>query len=170
MSTSNHAPTRSPKGTRPVSRKFYESLCSLIRSAAIFSDDVFVEHFIHSIDDYIDHGVIISDFTDTEYVMFTLLQPQIDKALERSRRAREAAARRRETREQNEPQEQPCQSPTSSTTAPTPTAHEQKRAIRREAAKARRLQKHQERLTRRTTAQHRSQITTTTMPAVRSIL
>lgn len=154
MSTSNHAPTRRPKWSRPVSRKFYESLCSLIRSAAIFSDDVFVEHFIHSIDDYIDHGVIISDFTDTEHVMFTILQPQIDKALERSRRARETAARRHETREQNKPQEQPCQSHTPSTTAPAPTAHEQKRAIRREAAKDRRLQKHQERLARRAEITH----------------
>ena len=150
MERSNVAPPRRRvKWTRPVSRKFYESLCSLIRSASEFSDDVDVDFFIHHcIDVYIDHGKVIADLSDTETVMFTLLQPQIDKALERSRRARAAALRRREAKEQSGAEESAMAVGTSN-----PMSRELKRAERREAAMARRLQKHQKRLARRASRQ-----------------
>ena len=146
MERSDVAPARRRgKWSRPVSRKFYESLCSLIRSAAEFSDDVDVDFFIHHcIDVYIDHGTVIADLSDTETVMFTLLQPQIDKALDRSRRARAAALRRREAKEQSG-----AEKPVMPVEVFNPMSRELKRAERREAARARRLQKHQERLARR---------------------
>ena len=132
-----------------MSRKFYESLCSLIRSASEFSNDVDVDFFIHHcIDVYIDHGKVIADLSDTETVMFTLLQPRIDKALERSRRARAAALRRREAKTQNGAEESAMTVGTSNL-----MSHELKRAERREASRARRLQKHQERLARRASRQ-----------------
>ncbi len=150
MERSNVAPARRRgKWSRPVSRKFYESLCSLIRSASEFSNDVDVDFFIHHcIDVYIDHGKVIADLSGTETVMFTLLQPRIDKALERSRRARAAALRRREAKTQNGAEESAMTVGTSNL-----MSHELKRAERREASRARRLQKHQERLARRASRQ-----------------
>lgn len=77
-----------------MSRKFYESACRQIHVVSTISGDIDEGHLIKCLDEYIDRGRVEAEFTDVEQVVFTLLQPQIDKALERSRRARVAAARR----------------------------------------------------------------------------
>ena len=41
--------------------------------------DIGVQHLIKCLDEYIDRGSVKSDFTEVEDVVFTLLQPQIDK-------------------------------------------------------------------------------------------
>ena len=155
-----------PKWERAVSRRFYEAVCRQIREVSALSNDIGVQHLIKCLDEYIDRGSVKSDFTEVEDVVFTLLQPQIDKALERSRRARAAAARRREARMQSEalaeekeieelkvadeenPMPSVAENP-SEAEAVTTLSREAKRARRREVAKERRIEKHRKRLARR---------------------
>ena len=149
METTKARLGRRAKWARPVSRKFYESLRGLIRRAATLSDDVREDYFIRCIDDYIDSHTVATDLSSTERVVFALLQPQIDKAMERSRRARGAARHRRvavESSQEASRQEQTLQTQPS---ADSRTICEEKRALRREAARQRRIAKHRKRLARR---------------------
>ncbi|GEM_PF-1809164 len=84
---------------RVVSRKFYASVCKQIHVVSALSDDIRVEHLLRCLDEYIDKGSVDSDFTDIETVVFTLLQPLIDKAVECSRRARQRAALRKKSKQ-----------------------------------------------------------------------
>lgn len=148
METTKAISGRRAKWGRPVSRKFYESLRGLIRRAATLSDEVREGYFIRCIDDYIDSHTVATDLSSTERVVFALLQPQIDKAMERSRRARAAARHRRVAVES---QDASRQEPTLQTqpSADARTICEEKRALRREAARQRRIAKHRKRLARR---------------------
>lgn len=149
METTKAKSGRRAKWVRPVSRKFYESLRGLICRAATLSDDVREDYFIRCIDDYIDSHTVATDLSSTERVVFALLQPQIDKAMERSRRARAAARHRRvavESSQEASRQEQTLQTQPS---ADSRTICEEKRALRREAARQRRIAKHRKRLARR---------------------
>ena len=90
------ASRRKAKWTRPVSQKFYQSICRQVHEVSLLSEDITESNVMQCIDDYIDKGNADVEFTDAETVVFTLLQPLIDKAMTRSMRARAAAARRRE--------------------------------------------------------------------------
>ena len=90
------ASRRKAKWTRLVSQKFYQSICRQVHEVSLLSEDITESNVMQCIDDYIDKGNADVEFTDAETVVFTLLQPLIDKAMTRSMRARAAAARRRE--------------------------------------------------------------------------
>ena len=90
------ATRRKAKWTRLVSQKFYQSICRQVHEVSLLSEDITESNVMQCIDDYIDKGSADVEFTDAETVVFTLLQPLIDKAMTRSMRARAAAARRRE--------------------------------------------------------------------------
>ena len=93
---SKTASRRKAKWTRPVSQKFYQSICRQVHEVSLLSEDITESNVMQCIDDYINKGSADVEFTDAETVVFTLLQPLIDKAIARSMRARAAAARRRE--------------------------------------------------------------------------
>ena len=161
------ATRRKAKWTRPVSQKFYQSICRQVHEVSLLSEDITESNVMQCIDDYIDKGSADVEFTDAETVVFTLLQPLIDKAMTRSMRARAAAARRRELTKTGisatpDPAEtihpSPATAAESSAAAvpaaaalpPSPqTPRDEKRAKRREAALIRRLDKRRKRLARR---------------------
>lgn len=181
---SKMAATRLNKGwNRAVSRKFYASVCKQIHAVSALSDDIRVEHLLRCLDEYIDKGSVDSDFTDIETVVFTLLQPLIDKAVERSRRARQRAALRKKSKQgvsadipsvavddictdsadsqsdtytAGDAAEEVCglasyvrDEPASNVASNQPLSREEKRDMRREAARKRRIEKHEKRLRRR---------------------
>ena len=146
---------------RAVSKKFYDFIHYQICLAKEVSDDeeVRVEVMMDRFDEYIDKGTVKVDFNNTEYVVFSMLQPYIDQAVDRSRRAREAAVRRRAARQAAIAQECDEASDTPITTdthadknqqlQSAPLSREEKRAIRREEARQRRQQRHDKRLQNR---------------------
>ena len=154
------------KWDKKVSRKFYGYLCRQIEIASSLCEEIREDAVRVCVDFYIDSGLVICKINVAERMVFTLLQPQIDKALERSRRARAAAARRREARVQSEalaegneieelkvadeesPMPSVAENP-SEAEAVTTLSREAKRARRREVAKERRIEKHRKRLARR---------------------
>ena len=107
------ATRRKAKWTRPVSQKFYQSICRQVHEVSLLSEDITESNVMQCIDDYIDKGSADVEFTDAETVVFTLLQPLIDKAMTRSMRDRAAAARRREL----------AKTATSATPGPTEAIH-----------------------------------------------
>ena len=161
------ASRRKAKWTRLVSQKFYQSICRQVHEVSLLSEDITESNVMQCIDDYIDKGSADVEFTDAETVVFTLLQPLINKAMTRSMRARAAAARRRELTKTGisatpDPAEtihpSPATAAESSAAAvpaaaalpPSPqTPRDEKRAKRREAALIRRLDKRRKRLARR---------------------
>lgn len=91
---------RKSKGwNRAVSRKFYDYIAERVRSVASLSNRIREQYMMCAIDDYIANGTVWGGFSDMETVVFTLVQPLIDKAMYRSRRARECAARRKQQRQ-----------------------------------------------------------------------
>ena len=161
------------KWDKRVSRKFYDYLCRQIEIAASLSGEIREDVLLECVDFYIGSGNVICNINVAERVVFTLLQPQIGKAWERSLRARMAAMRRREAKKAaaeeksgimagSEPDaDVGVESPVTPDAA-TETASDaeqtatqaaisrgEKRARRREAAQARRLLKHRKRLERR---------------------
>jgi hypothetical protein len=153
MTTTARSSKRKEKWDRPVSKKFYDHIISQIRTAASLSDDINADNVIRCLEEYLTHRTATADFTETETVVFTLLQPLIDQAMRRSDRARQVAARRRASRQSTEgntiqpPSEAP-ESDTQSTALPQIT-RESKRALRRQATLQHRQQKHLKRLHRR---------------------
>ncbi len=160
---------RKAKWTRPVSRKFYQSICRQIHEVSLLSEDITESNVMQCVDDYIDNGSADVEFTDAETVVFILLQPLIDKAIARSLRARAAAARRCQNKVQPDTAATPAPTDTAksiATTASVVTAEatatqsamnarrEEKRAKRRENAQIRRLEKHRKRLARRQKERH----------------
>lgn len=150
------ASRRKAKWTRLVSRKFYQSICRQVHDVSLLSEDITESNVMQCIDDYIDTGNAHVKFTDAETVVFTLLQPLIDKAMTRSMRARAAAARRRQANEAKSSTDTSDTAKTAATTveitATQSTANatrEEKRAKRRETALIRRQEKRRKRLARR---------------------
>lgn len=94
--TTNQTKQSKAGWTRRVSRKFYQSICKQVHEVSQLTDDITESDVMQCFDDYIDTGRADANFTDMETVVFTLLQPLIDKAMARSMRARAAAACRRE--------------------------------------------------------------------------
>ncbi len=169
--------TRITKGGRKwdkrVSRKFYGYLCRQIEIAASLCEEIREDVLLECVDFYIGSGNVICKINVAERVVFTLLQPQIDKAWERSLRARMAAMRRREAKKAAAEEESgmtagsetnaddgaeslvtpdaatETASDAEQTATQTATLRDDKRARRREAAMARRFIKHQKRLARR---------------------
>lgn len=154
MTTTARSSKRKEKWDRPVSKKFYDNIISQIRTAASLSSDINADNVIRCLEDYLTHRTAAADFTETETIVFTLLQPLIDQAMRRSDRARQAAAHRRVTRQSTEdnpiqPPSESLESDIQSTPSPQPTT-ESKRALRRQATLQRRRQKHLKRLLSRT--------------------
>lgn len=85
-----------------VSRKFYAQICQQVSLVEGLSKDIDADKLMRCLDDYIAAGNIPSDLSDIERVIFVMLQPQIDRAVMRSRLARERAARRREAQREGE--------------------------------------------------------------------
>ncbi len=154
MTTTVRNTKRKEKWNRPVSKKFYDHIISQIHTAASLSSDINADNVIRCLEEYLTHRTATADFTETETVVFTLLQPLIDQAMRRSDRARQVAARRRASRQSTEgntiqpPSESP-ESDTQSTTLPQ-TTREAIRALRRQATLQHRQQKHLKRLRSRT--------------------
>lgn len=139
------------KWNRAVSRKFYDSICAQIRRATSVTDEIDVKKMIEAFDEYIDKGEVSLCFSDVEHVAFVMLQPYIDKAIARSRCARQAAARRRAAK--TAAQQQECVVAVNAETAESNVADAAESlhpdSKRREAAQARRLDKHRKRIERR---------------------
>lgn len=161
MTTTARSSKRKEKWDRPVSKKFYDHIISQIRTTASLSSDINADNVIRCLEEYLTHRTATADFTETESVVFTLLQPLIDQAMRRSDRARQVAARRRASRQSTEgntiqpPSEAP-ESDTQSAASQQPT-RESKRALRRQTTLFRRQQKHLKRIRNR----NRSALNTT---------
>ncbi len=150
MTTKSNHSVRKEKWNRPVSRKFYEAIIKQIHTVASLSDDINADNVIRCLDDYLTNRTATADFTETEPVVFTLLQPLIDQAMRRSERARQAAARRRQCCKPGETNQATSLSAEFIVTdMPRPSTREEKRIMRREATLLRRQQKHLKRLRNR---------------------
>lgn len=128
--------------TRPVSRKFYQYIRQQIMATVAVSPDLNQCYLLDLFDYYLEHGKLRDDTYNIARIIFSLITPQIDKAIVRSRRAREAAMRRRKAHQHTESPEP---------TQPTEAAQSQseKRIQRRQEAIERRRLKHRKRLARR---------------------
>lgn len=142
MTTSSITLRRKSTWTRPVSRKFYQYIRQQIMATVAVSPDLDQSYLLDLFDYYLEHGRLRDDTYNIARIIFSLITPQIDKAIVRSRRAREAAMRRREVQQHTESHE-----PTQSTEA-APSQSEKRIQRRQEAIERRRL-KHQKRLERR---------------------
>lgn len=91
---------RREKWNRPVSQKFYRYLCDVVKSVTYASKAVDTERMMRYVDIYLYGGDVSNVLNDMEKVVFAILKPQLDEAMERSRRARMAASRRREAKKQ----------------------------------------------------------------------
>lgn len=142
MTTPSITLRRKSTWTRPVSRKFYQYIRQQIMATVAVSPDLDQSYLLDLFDYYLEHGKLRDDTYNIARIIFSLITPQIDKAIVRSRRAREAAMRRREVQQHTESHE-----PTQSTEA-APSQSEKRIQRRQEAIERRRL-KHQKRLERR---------------------
>lgn len=142
MTTSSITLRRKSTWTRPVSRKFYQYIRQQIMATVAVSPDLDQSYLLDLFDYYLEHGRLRDDTYNIARIIFSLITPQIDKAIVRSRRAREAAMRRREVQQHTESHE-----PTQSTDA-APSQSEKRIQRRQEAIERRRL-KHRKRLDRR---------------------
>ncbi len=91
---------RREKWNRPVSQKFYRYLCDVVKSVTYASKAVDTERMMRYVDIYLYGGDVSNVLNDMEKVVFAILKPQLDEAMERSRRACMAASRRREAKKQ----------------------------------------------------------------------
>lgn len=87
----------------PVSKKVYDDIMLRIHSSLVVLEhrpDEALET-MEIIENYLATGITpdLQNHSEIARIVFTLLYPEIDKAIERSRRAREAAARRREAKQ-----------------------------------------------------------------------
>lgn len=107
--------TRREKWNRPVSQNFYRYVRGVVKSVTYASKAIDTERMMRYVDIYLYGGDVSGVFNDMEKVVFAILKPQLDEAMERSRRARMAASRRREAKKQliDAPTPEPSQSPMS---------------------------------------------------------
>ena len=94
-------PKRQAEPKRPVSQKFYDDISNRVGRATQYLCDHRTQYLMimHIIDGYMAGGPAPDRSDGIDALMaFALVQPEIDKAMARSRRAREAAARRREAK------------------------------------------------------------------------
>lgn len=170
METTKHHRTTTRRRTRkwdkPVSRKFYFYLKEQASIASIYCKQIDETKVMAALEEHINGYVYVHPLNEMEKVVIKLLLPLIEKARERSRRAREAAARRRQTidnenRATQSPVIEKASSELSSTvlspfpdtstpSSPTQTDITQ----RREAAAERRRLKHLKRIARRQQYSH----------------
>lgn len=138
---------KAAKWEMPVSRKFYLDIMEQVESLGQCSPSLDVERMKMIITEFAKGHAYVKPLSEMEAVVVKLLSPLIEKAQQRSARARLAASNRRVARMRaekaaaaaaNEPQTQSTPAPVSS-----PTRHE--------AAQERRL-KHLKRIARRQAA------------------
>ena len=88
------------KSTLPVSTKFYSEIHSRVHDSVMAvtgNRPAEAQRVFAAIDRYITHGIAPAADADTLIVLtFSLLRPEIDKAMARSKRARQRSLRRRE--------------------------------------------------------------------------
>lgn len=166
MELNNRKRGSSRKWNKRVSRKFYDYLCVQIHITALLSSDIREDVIRECVDFYIDSGNEICKINVAEKVVFTLLKPQIDKAMLRSISARLAALRRsdmkrkaaRESALHDNAAMASCDTAATgkdeSNESPidinqTMKSRDDKRALRRQAAISRRQLRHDKRLRRR---------------------
>ncbi len=142
MTTPCTTPRRKSTWTRPVSRKFYQYIRQQIMATVAVSPDLNQRYLLDLFDYYLEHGKLRDDTYNIARIIFSLITPQIDKAIVRSRRAREAAMRRRES-------SQPTESPERTQPTEATPSQSEKRIQRRQEAIERRRLKHRKRLARR---------------------
>lgn len=142
MTTSSITLRRKSTWTRPVSRKFYQYIRQQIMATVAVSPDLNQSYLLELFDYYLEHGKLRDDTYNIARIIFSLITPQIDKAIVRSRRAREAAMRRRES-------SQPTESPERTQPTEATPSQSEKRIQRRQEAIERRRLKHRKRLERR---------------------
>ncbi|MDE6378500.1 MAG: hypothetical protein K2K72_07135 [Duncaniella sp.] len=113
----------------PVSRKFYESIRERVRSVVnevvMCEDTDIIDQIMTYIDDYLKAPGEDLDFQVRQYneceIIFLTLRGEIDRAIERSRRARTRAASRRTTLEVEKPQVSLSEDPTVAKSKEVPT-------------------------------------------------
>lgn len=86
------------KSSLPVSRKFYSEICDRIRFSFSMNRPSLIEEAISTVNSYITCGAEPAEYTDPSVLlMFSLLRPEIDKAIRRSQRAREISSKRKQS-------------------------------------------------------------------------
>lgn len=168
---------KKPRWCHYVSQKFFDSLCCRLYMASELSSDFDVEKMISFLKKYVDTGIVDVEFSVTERVVFTVLQPMIDRAVRRSLLARIAARRRREAKEAAKLQTEAAESTAEAEVKAGETEEvasdcepaeskedlkQEKRKLRREAAAARRLEKHRKRVAQRSRAANDIPVTQST--------
>lgn len=144
MTATKTADRRKAKWDRPVSRKFYKYIHQQITATCAAAPGINQEYLHDLFDYYLANGQLPTDISYIATIIFSLLIPQIDKAMTRSSRARAAALRRRST----------SQLTTSATEMPAPCNQPnppaaEKQMLRRQASLQSRQDKHRKRLARR---------------------
>lgn len=89
----------------PLSKKYYKELCERVEEAiytvvASLPYGISFYQVVNTINAYLIYGIIPDTMSSPDVrLIFHLIQPELDKAVARSKRAREAAVRRREAKE-----------------------------------------------------------------------
>ena len=103
------------KSTLPVSKKFHAEICARVSASFSKCQPSLVRKAIAVIERYMLDGTDPSDSEETAIqLMFNLLRPEIDKAITRSRRARERSKNRNVKQQKTAPQLQKPKRPESS--------------------------------------------------------
>ncbi|MCM1355056.1 MAG: hypothetical protein NC212_01455 [Staphylococcus sp.] len=90
-----HSSDKTKKNSRPVSEKFYRSINErAIAAANIVGNPLLGVDVMMVVDAYINDGIQPSGHTTEVMLIFTLLKPEIDKAVARSAAARNRRRRR----------------------------------------------------------------------------
>lgn len=146
----NRRRRKAMKWDKPVSRKFYFYLKDQVSIAGTYCKQIDETKVMTALEEYINGYAYVKPLNDVEKVVIKLLLPLIEKARERSRRAREAAARRRQALEtapeiktETDIEHQP------ETTPPHDSAVEAQMHQRRESKRELRRLKHLKRMARR---------------------
>ena len=101
MKNPNAKSKKAVKEQRPVSEKFYDDICKRVYEALKYSHDIseLMARCMRMLDLYMTRGECPKKWDGVDLNMvFSLLRPEIDRAMARSKRARENAARRREAK------------------------------------------------------------------------
>lgn len=125
----------------PVSRKFYSDIVSRVNSS-LSPFPASVSEAMRIINLYLD-GKEISSTDCMAMLAFNMVKDEIDRAIARSRRARQRAAERKATSDKNEVKV--ADTASSAESLPTPEAEERKLSRRQRRAAARLLAGHKRR-------------------------
>lgn len=152
MTATKTADRRKAKWDRPVSRKFYKYIHQQITATCAAAPGINQEYLHDLFDYYLANGQLPTDISYIATIIFSLLIPQIDKAMTRSSRARAAARRRRSTPQLTTSTTEmpaPCNQPNPPAAEKQLPDKAEKQMLRRQASLQSRQDKHRKRLARR---------------------